>query len=104
VSDVRHINLYRWAVAMVVACLIAGVVETGIFVSAVHTEQPNWGLEMAANRAGIVTSLICTVAGVVGARQSPTLGISELGIVIGFLSLLLTLAIEALSHICFICI
>jgi len=104
VSEVRHINLYRWAVAIVVACLIAGVVETGIFVSGVHTEQPNWGLEMAANRAGIVTSLICSVAGVVGARQKPTLGISELGIVIGFLSLLLTLAIEALSHICFICI
>jgi len=104
VSEIRHVNLYRWAVAIVVACLIAGVVETGVFVSAVHTEQPNWDLEMAANRAGIVTSLICTVSGIVGARQKPTLGISEVGVVVGFLALLLTLFIEDLSHICFICI
>ena len=103
-SEIRHINLYRWAVAIVVVCLIAGVVETGIFVSAVHKEQPNWDLEMAANRAGIVTSLICTAAGVVGARQKPTLGISELGIAVGFLAFLLTFFINAVSYICFICI
>jgi uncharacterized membrane protein HdeD (DUF308 family) len=104
VSEIRHVNLYRWAVAIVVACLVAGVVEIGIFVSAVHKEQPNWDLEMAVNRVGIVTSLICTVAGVVGARQKPTLGISELGVVIGFLAFWLTMGIEELSQVCFICI
>jgi hypothetical protein len=104
VSEIRHVNLHRWAVAIVVVCLIAGVVETGIFVSAVHKEQPNWDLEMAANRAGIVTSLICTAAGVVGARQKPTVGISEVGVVVGFFALWLTVGIEAVSRVCFICI
>ncbi len=103
-GKLRHANKYRWSVVVVVACLIAGIVEAGVFISAVHTEQPKWDLALAVNRAGIVTSAIAIVAGVVGARQKPTLGISEVGVVIGFLALCLTLGIEGLSHICFICI
>jgi len=91
-------------VVVLVACLIAGVVEAGVFISAVHTEQPNWDQALAVNRAGILTSAIAIVAGVVGARQRRTLGISELGVVVGFFGLVVTLMIEAFSHTCFVCI
>jgi hypothetical protein len=103
-NELRHANLYRWSVVVVIVCLIAGIVEAGVFVSAVHTEQPNWDLALAVNRAGILTSAIAMVAGVVGACQKPTLGVSEVGVVVGFLALWLTLGIEGLSHVCFICI
>ena len=103
-SEIRQVNLYRWAIVIVVACLVAGVVEIGVVISAVHTEQPNWDLVLGANRAGIVTSLICTIAGVVGARQKPTLGISELGVVVGFISLWFTLGLEGFSHVCLMCV
>ena len=96
--------MYRWSVIIVLACFVAGIVEIGLFISAVHTSYPNWNLALAASQAGIVTSLICIVSGVVGARQRPTLGISELGVVVGVVGLLLTLMVEAVSHICWVCL
>jgi hypothetical protein len=98
-------------VVVVVACLIAGIIEGGLFVYAVNANQwnglyyqANWNLALAVNRAGILTGAIAIVAGVVGARQNPTLGISEVGVVIGFFGLVVTFFIEALSHVCFVCI
>jgi hypothetical protein len=102
---------YGQSVLVVLVCLGAGIIEAGLFAYAVNDNQwnglyyqANWDLALAVNRAGILTSAISIVAGVVGARQKPTLGISELGAVIGFFGLVVTLFIEAVSHICFVCI
>ena len=102
---------YAQSVLGVLVCLGAGIIEGGLFVYAINDKhwnglyhQANWDLALAVNRAGIFTSVISIVAGVVGARQKPELGISELGVVIGFFGLVVTLMIEAFSRTCFVCI
>ncbi len=89
---------------VVLACLGTGILEVGLFISAVHTSQPNWSLAITASRAGMVTSAASLVAGVVGARQKPTIGISELGVVAGIFGLFLTAAVEAVTQICWVCV
>lgn len=98
-------NLYRWSVVILLVGLGAGLIEIVLFAIAVNTKvcnglycPPNWDLAIAVSRAGILTSLICIVSGVVGARQKRPLGISELGVVVGVLGLWFTLAIEAFQH------
>ena len=81
----------------------AGILEVVLFAIAVNTKdcgycEPNWDLAIAASRSGILTSLICIVSGVVGARQKRGLGISELGVVVGIAGLFFTLGVEAFQH------
>lgn len=91
---------------IVLICLVAGIVEVSVFIWAVNTTGPDWGLAMTASRAGILTGLICTFSSVIGLRQNPkwfAIAISDVGLVSGVLGLLVGLFIEALSHSCLIC-
>src|SRR5260370_41048972 len=92
---------YGQSVLVVLVCLGAGIIEGGLFVYAINDKhwnglyhQANWDLALAVNRAGIFTSVISIVAGVVGARQKPELAISEVGFAIGFLARGVTLLLE----------
>ena len=97
-------TLYRRSVLVVLVCISAGIIEAGLIIGAVRLNEPNWGLAIVVSRVGMLTSAICLVAGVVGSRQKPTIGIAELGVVAGFISLWLTVSFEAVSHICWVCL
>lgn len=102
----EDINRERGAMFIVLICLVAGTVEVGTFTWAVNTAGPGWGLALTASRAGILTGLICTVSSVIGLRHKPkwfAIAISDVGLVIGVLGLLVGLFIEAISHSCLVC-
>jgi hypothetical protein len=83
----------------VVICLIAGILETVLFIAAVHPSEPNWAAALAVSRMGIATSAICFVSSIVGLFRKPRpLAILVPGLVVGFFGLWFTLAVEALSH------
>lgn len=84
---------------VVFMCLIAGILETVLFIAAVHSTEPNWAAALAVSRVGIATSAICFVSSIVGLFRKPRpLAILIPGLLVGFLGLWFTLGFEALSH------
>ena len=81
---------------IVLICVVALPIE--LVVSA----RSNGDLATVSARAGIVTSLVCSIAGAAGLRHS-SLAIPELGLVLGILGLVLSVGLEAVSRACFVC-
>ena len=80
-------------------CLFAGILETVLFIAAVHPSEPNWAAALAVSRVGIATSAICFVSSIVGLfRKARPLAILIPGLLVGFIGLWFTLGFEALSH------
>jgi hypothetical protein len=92
---------------VVLACIAAGIIETILFVLAVHNSRPDWSLAVAVSRAVVANSSIGAVSGAVGLFQKPTSRarlILVLGVVLGLLGLWFSVAIAAVAQICWICI
>jgi len=85
---------WRWPATVVLICFVALVIEDVLVRASPHETA------MTVNRAGIATSAICAVSGLIGVFQRPktvALIVCVLGVAIGILALLITVFGELIS-------